>query len=403
MFSTIKEVFRIALASIFSNKSRSLLTALGIFIGVTTVTLMGTLISGLDNGFEKSMSLLGKDVFFVSRYEWFGGGDWWEYRNRPRMRLEYVEQIKQKSKYAQAVAPVMQRSASVSRGDINATPQIFGTSTEYMSTISSTITQGRFFSEGENRSGARVTVIGNDIAENLFVNENPIGKYLKIDGIKFRVIGILEEQGEFLGLFSLDNQMIIPVGTSVRLFSRRGFIRISIKVAKENILKAEDEIYGIMRQIRGLKPSEDDDFALNRTEAFEKQYNQIKLVIGGTGIFITILSLVVGGIGIMNIMFVSVQERTKEIGIRKAIGATQKVILSQFMIEAILICLISGVAGLLFASGISVIIGKFFPSTMPLWLAITSIILSISVGVLSGAVPSFRASRLDPIDALRYE
>ena len=197
--------------------------------------------------------------------------------------------------------------------------------------------------------------------------------------------------------------MIIPVGTSVRLFSRRGFIRISVKVAKENIFKAEDEIYGIMRQIRGLKPSEDDDFALNRTEAFEKQYNQIKLVIGGTGIFITILSLVVGGIGIMNIMFVSVQERTKEIGIRKAIGATQKVILSQFMIEAILICLISGVAGLLFASGISVIIGKFFPSTMPLWLAITSIILSISVGVLSGVVPSFRAARLDPIDALRYE
>jgi len=404
MLSIFVESFRIALTSIFSNKSRSILTALGIIIGVLSVTLMGTLISGLDRGFDKSMAFLGKDIFSISRWEWFGDADWWEVRNRPRMRLEYVDVIKEKSSYAEAVAPVMQRGAVLSRGELStAGTQIFGTNTDYMSTITANIAQGRFFTEGEDRSGSRVTIIGNDIAENLFVNQDPIGEYLKIDGMKFRVIGIMEKQGKFLGLFSVDNQAIIPVGTSVRLFSRRGFIRISVKVPPENIVDAKDELYGIMRQTRGLKPSQKDDFAINQTEAFERQYNQIKFAIGGTGIFITILSLVVGGIGIMNIMFVSVQERTKEIGVRKAIGATKNMILTQFLMEAISICLIGGLIGLLMASGLSFVINKFFPSTMPLWLAFTSILLSVLVGVLSGVVPSYRAARLDPIDALRYE
>ena len=404
MLSIFLESFRIAMTSIFSNKSRSILTALGIIIGVLSVTLMGTLISGLDKGFDKSMAFLGKDIFSISRWEWFGDADWWEVRNRPRMRLEYVDVIKEKSSYAEAVAPVMQRGAVLSRGELStAGTQIFGTNTDYMSTITANIAQGRFFTEGEDRSGSRVTIIGNDIAENLFVKQDPIGEYLKIDGIKFRVIGIMEKQGKFLGLFSVDNQAIIPVGTSVRLFSRRGFIRISVKVPPENIVDAKDELYGIMRQTRGLKPSQKDDFAINQTEAFERQYNQIKFAIGGTGIFITILSLVVGGIGIMNIMFVSVQERTKEIGVRKAIGATKNMILTQFLMEAISICLIGGLIGLLMASGLSFVINKFFPSTMPLWLAFTSILLSVLVGVLSGVVPSYRAARLDPIDALRYE
>ena len=404
MFSIFIESFRIALTSILSNKSRSILTALGIIIGVLSVTLMGTLISGLDKGFDKSMAFLGKDIFSISRWEWFGDADWWEVRNRPRMRLEYVDVIKEKSSYAEAVAPVMQRGAALSRGELSTSgTQIFGTNTDYMSTITANIAQGRFFTEGEDRSGSRVTIIGNDIAENLFVNQDPVGEYLKIDGIKFRVIGVMEKQGKFLGLFSVDNQAIIPVGTSVRLFSRRGFIRISVKVPPENIVDAKDELYGIMRQARGLKPSQKDDFAINQTEAFERQYNQIKFAIGGTGIFITILSLVVGGIGIMNIMFVSVQERTKEIGVRKAIGATRNMILTQFLMEAISICLIGGLIGLMMASGLSFVINKFFPSTMPLWLALTSILLSVVVGVLSGVVPSYRAARLDPIDALRYE
>ena len=158
-----------------------------------------------------------------------------------------------------------------------------------------------------------------------------------------------------------------------------------------------------MRQIRGLKPTEKDDFAVNQTVAFENIYNSIKFAIGGVGIFITILSLVVGGIGIMNIMFVSVKERTKEIGVRKAIGATKNMILTQFLMEATMICVIGGLIGLSFAYILSLVINQFFPSTMPIWLALTSISLSIFVGITAGLIPSYKAAGLDPIDALRYE
>ena len=158
-----------------------------------------------------------------------------------------------------------------------------------------------------------------------------------------------------------------------------------------------------MRQIRGLKPSEKDDFAINQTKAFEKQYNSIKIAIAGTGFFITMLSLVVGGIGIMNIMFVSVKERTREIGVRKAIGATKNMIMGQFLMEAITICLVAGIIGLFFAYFTSLIVNEFFPSTMPLGLSILAVLMSIFVGVVSGIIPSYKAANLDPIDSLRYE
>ena len=201
MLSLLFESVKIAVDSILSNKIRSFLTGLSIIIGILTVTLMGTLISGLDRGFEKSMDFLGKDVLSISRWEWFGGQDWWEVRNRPRIRLDYVDKIKDRSKYAEAVAPVMQRGASLSRGDLGARSQIFGTTTEYLKTTNYGVETGRFFTDGEDRSGARVALLGHDVAENLFPNEDPLGKNFKIDGIRFRVLGVMEKQGKFLGLF----------------------------------------------------------------------------------------------------------------------------------------------------------------------------------------------------------
>ena len=403
MGSLFFENLKISLVAIFANKVKSLLTALGIVIGVFSVTLMGTLISGLDRSFESSMSWLGKDILYISRYEWFSDMEWWEVKNRPRMRPEYVNKIKNLSKYALAVSPVMQRGASLSFSDKETRTEIFGTNEEYMETISSDIQQGRFFSLSEDRNGARVTVIGNGIKEAFFGFENPIGKYIKIDNVKFRVIGVLEKQGKFLGLFSVDNQAILPLGAYKRIFSKRGWMRLSVKVPDNKIEEGLDEISGVMRQIRGLKPNEKSDFAINQTKAFETQYNKLKLAIGGTGYFITLLSLIVGGIGIMNIMFVTVKERTKEIGVRKAIGATNGIILGQFLMEAVMICLFAGILGLAFAYFISLVINQFFPSTLHLGLSIFSVFISMLVGVLSGFIPAYRASKLDPIDALRYE
>jgi len=393
----------ISLSSVFANKTRSILTALGIIIGVVSVTMMGTLISGLDKTFENSMSWLGKDILYVSRYEWFGDMEWWEVRNRPRIRPEYVDKIKVRSKYALAVAPVMQRGASLSYGEKETRTEIFGTNEDYMETITTNIVQGRFFSKNEDRSGSRVTVIGDGIKEAFFGDQDPIGKYIKIDNIKFRVIGVLEKQGKFLGLFSVDKQAILPIGAYNRIFSKRGWMRLSIKIPENKIEEGLDEISSVMRHIRGLKPNQKNDFAINQTKAFEKNYNTLKLAIGGTGTFITLLSLIVGGIGVMNIMFVSVKERTREIGVRKAIGATKGMILGQFLMEAVSICLIAGLIGLLISYIFSILLNKIFPSTMDIWLATFSILMSIVVGVVSGLIPSYRAANLDPIDSLRYE
>ena len=397
------ENLSISLSAVFANKTRSILTALGIIIGVFSVTMMGTLISGLDKTFESSMSMLGRDILYISRYEWFGDMEWWEVRNRPRIRPEYVNKVKERSKYALAVAPVMQRGASLSLGEKETRTEIFGTNEDYMKTITANIVEGRFFSQNEDRSGSRVTIIGFGIKEAFFGEKDPIGKYIKIDNEKFRVIGVLEKQGKFLGLFSVDNQAILPIGAYNRIFSKRGWMRLSIKIPEQKIEEGLDEIYSVMRHIRGLKPNQKNDFAINQTKAFEKNYNMLKIAIGGTGTFITLLSLIVGGIGVMNIMFVSVKERTREIGVRKAIGATKGMFLGQFLMEAISICLIAGLLGLMISYVFSILLNQVFPSTLDMRLAVFSIFISILVGVISGIIPSYRAANLDPIDSLRYE
>jgi len=195
MFSLFIENFRISLSAVLANKTRSILTALGIIIGVLSVTLMGTLISGLDRSFESSMSWLGKDILYISRYEWFSDMEWWEIKNRPRLLPEYVDKIKEKSEYALAVALVMQRGASLSYKEKETRTEIFGTNEDYMETINTDIVQGRFFTSNEDRSGSRVTVIGQGIKEAFFGEKDPVGQYIKIDNIKFRVIGVLEKQG----------------------------------------------------------------------------------------------------------------------------------------------------------------------------------------------------------------
>jgi putative ABC transport system permease protein len=250
-----------------------------------------------------------------------------------------------------------------------------------------------------------VTAIGTEVAANLFPNENPIGKTIKVGGYAYRVIGVFEKQGNFLGMESLDNRVYVPITRYFGEFkSHRGGIQIMVKARSvEELDDTKEEIRGILRKSRHLKPAQEDDFAINQQEMLIQTFNQIGGVIALVGLFITGLSLFVGGIGIMNIMFVSVTERTREIGIRKAIGAPRRTILLQFLMESAALCLLGGIIGIIIAFPLSLVIDTFLPTAMPLSVVGIAILVSLFVGVLSGFLPAFRASRMDPVEALRYE
>ncbi|MDP3582567.1 MAG: ABC transporter permease, partial [Ignavibacteria bacterium] len=266
--------------------------------------------------------------------------------------------------------------------------------------------QGRFMNEIDVKAGRKVCMIGQDIVDELFPFESPINKEIKLNGIPFKVIGIMVKQGSgFLGSFSMDGMIIMPLKAFTTIAGdERGRLTINVKVGDVDKLEdAKEEIIGAMRVIRKVPPGKDDDFAINQQEAFKQMYDQTVGIIAIAGIVITALSLFVGAIGIMNIMFVTVTERTKEIGIRKAIGAKTWSILLQFLVEAALLCVLGGLVGLLISFPLSLIVNQFLPTTLPWTVAAMAIMISAIVGVISGFLPAWKASRLNPVDALRYE
>ncbi|MBU2445943.1 MAG: ABC transporter permease [Bacteroidetes bacterium] len=386
---------------------RSALTTLGIVIGIVAVTLMSTAIEGLNRAFISSISSFGTDVLYVDKFPWFHGDDWWTYRNRKDIKIEDADILREQMKNAVAVAPNMRtfgRTIKYKDKSVMSTI-IYGTTTDFALTNNILPQEGRFLTTLEDRAGRDVCLIGADIARELFTGESPLNKIIKINDHPYKVIGILEKQGQSLfGGFSLDGQVIMPITSFQKNLGQRRTTRIDVKVVSMDKLDdAKEELRGIMRKLRKVPPGKEDDFAINQQEAFLKAYNDTVGVIQIAGLVITFLSLFVGAIGIMNIMFVSVKERTKEIGIRKAIGAKRRTVLAQFLIEAILICLLGGIIGLMIAFPLSLLVDKFLPTAMPLEIVFLSLIISAIVGIISGIVPAWQASKLDPVDALRYE
>ena len=258
----------------------------------------------------------------------------------------------------------------------------------------------------ESNGARNVAVLGSEVAAHLFEKQDPLAKTVKIDGIRFRVVGVLEKQGStLLGNFNPDNQVYIPIGTVFKYFRRnRDSVTIVVRARSTEMINAtKEEALGLMRRVRGLMYDEKDDFAINQQEGLTQNYNQVVGVIKLVGLFITGLSLLVGAIGIMNIMFVSVKERTREIGIRKAIGAKKRTIMGQFLTEAALICLIGGLVGLLLAIGLSMIINKFLPTSVQINTVILAITISLLTGIVSGLAPAWTAAKMNPVEALRYE
>ncbi|MEX2089068.1 MAG: ABC transporter permease [Bacteroidota bacterium] len=405
-FNEVKEGLLISFQAIRANKMRSALTTLGIVIGIVSVTLMGTAIEGLDRAFNKSIATIGADVLYVQKWPWGGGQEWWLIRNRKDIRIKHAKDLEKQATLAKAVAPATgtRRKVKYERKVVEDVV-VVGTTEGFTETSGADIAFGRFFTAMESDGGRPVTVIGSDVAMNLFPNENPIAKSIKVGNYAYRVVGVFDRQGSILGMESLDNRVYVPINRFFKEFAHaRQGIQVMVKAASlEDVENAKEEVRGIMRKSRGLKPKEADDFAINQQEILVQTFNSIGVVIAGVGLFITGLALFVGGIGIMNIMFVSVTERTREIGIRKAIGAPRRTILLQFLVESAALCLLGGVIGLAIAFPLSLIIDQVLPTAMPLSVVGIALLVSVFVGVVSGFLPAFRASRLDPVDALRYE
>ncbi len=404
-FYSLWESLKISFSAIRKNKTRSSLTTVCIVIGIVSVTSMSTLINGIDRAFHQSLSVLGQNVVYIQQWPWGFGGEykWWEYINRPDIKVKYAEEIEESARFVAAASASSNEDANVSySGEVAKGVSIEGATRSIMQTNPIGIKKGRFFTRTEARTGAQVAVLGTSVVDALFEQGFPLGKEIRINGRRFFVIGVYEEQGSFFGN-DRNNRITIPIGAFQQVFGEEN-VQIAVKFPSEKAFqRGQYEIEGVMRRIRNLSPLEENDFAINKPEAFEKAYNNMTFAIYGIGIFLTSLALFIGGIGVMNIMFVSVKERTKEIGLRKAVGAKSWEILIQFLIEAIIICIAGGVIGILLSMLTTQAIQQIFVAYLSWSTVFFAFFICTLVGLIFGFLPAYRAAKSEPIESLRYE
>ena len=409
----VKETFISAASSIKSNKLRASLTLLGIIIGVFSIIGVMTLLDALQKGIDSGLSQLGTNTFQVQKWPatFIGGpGRWRKYEKRKPITIEEGYRLKDLAVLPKYIGLEDWSGGKTVKHDRNQTNPNFlmgGVTTEFLPANNHTLSEGRFFTEQEIQSNPMICVIGMDIVDKLFPFSAPLDKQIEIDGNKFNVIGVLTAKGQSLGS-SQDNLVLVPLLTMDKIYGARKNRSINITVSshtKAQLDETMEEVIGLMRQIRKVPVGEDNDFDIWSNESLIREANEFtKYFKYGAGV-ISFISLIAAGIGIMNIMLVTVTERTKEIGIRMAIGAKRANILTQFLFEAILLCQIGGIVGIALGIGAGNILGSMLstPVSIPYdWVIIGLIVCSI-IGIAFGTYPAFKAAKLNPIDALRYE
>jgi putative ABC transport system permease protein len=395
----------IALRGVALNRMRAALSILGVMIGVATLTALLSITQGLSASFAKQLANMGASTLYVSTRPFVMRGDWWRYRNRPNISKKDAQALREQASLLVAVAPVVTTQAEVRyQGEYATEVDVRGTTDQYAETANLKLDEGRYLSPIDVEYDRPVVVIGAEIKELLFKGASPIGASIQVAGRRFSVIGTLKSQGKAFGR-SLDKNVTMPLGLFSRLFGAKRDVVITAMATPETLNRAEDQVIEVLRRSRGLRAEQADNFAVNRQSAVVKMFESDTAAIFGVGIAVGVIALVVGGIGVMNIMLVAVTERTREIGVRRALGARQRTILMQFLIESSLVTLIGGLCGTALGLGGAQLISLttvLSAVVTPLAIAL-GFAISIVTGVGFGTWPAWRAARLDPIDALRYE
>lgn len=392
-----KELLKLATSSLRANKLRSALTTLGIIIGVFSVIMLVALGNGLQKYITDQISGLGSNLLFVVPGKVGQGGGPGDFANK--LTIADAKYLSERIQSIAYVSPLIQKNTTVKYGNkSNKNTNIWGASYTFPQIVKTDLTKGVFFTESQARSGSKVAIIGPTVVKNLFPSEEPLGKRVTISGGKYTIIGITTSKGSVFGQ-DQDNVILIPVDTAKRQFNVNNVNAIYISAKQPELVtlvKRRTETILLTR-------FEEDDFTVMTQEQTLSTVSSITGVLTAALGGIAAISLLVGGIGVMNIMLVSVTERTKEIGLRKALGAKRGDILSQFLLEAVMLSLLGGLIGVALGWGASLIIAQFFVAEVTIWSVLLAFGFSVAVGVIFGIAPAIRASRLSPIEALRYE
>ena len=409
----VKESALMAIDTLRTNKLRSSLTILGVTVGVVTVIFMVSIIQGLNKAFAEQIEALGSNAIWATKFDpSFGHQPTSEELHRKDLTLEDADAIRNEAPSALSVSPIHRKIAETVRyaDKQSDTPILIGVTPYYEFTQSSYVGRGRFITDTDLRERNNICVLGQDLVRALFPYEDPLDKELKINGKPFRVVGVMEPLGNFLGQ-SRDNSAFIPITTFDKYypgeqpFPEVVFVIIVRPRSRAYVKSAIDEMTDILRRRRRVPPGAPSTFGISSQDALLDIYNQLT---GATALVLTAIScvaLMIGGIGVMNIMLVSVTERTREIGIRKAVGATRLNILSQFLIEAVVLTAVGGLLGLALGEIASLLTNKYspLPAYVPVWAMVMGVGISAAVGIVFGLWPAWKAARLDPIEALRWE